>query len=322
MRQMAQQPPFREEYQLCKNFGDPGSENYFERSTLPGQPRIDLNDAVGLTEYLRQEFCAPDLEKLAPHLWLMSTQSRSNISPLHRQLVKGREILIAEDPRLHLVWFYDRIFIKPLPMFILSYRFWTVYLLSDSSPLRARRSEISKAALGLLRTYHFLIKHESDFRIAQREDLQLIPRSITYAEFCALTSKFADINDFDVAARWSFGELRLSRLNVCSKIFLRQFHFEQLHGQYGSILAQFYGPLLFIFGMSSILLSGMQVELAVSQLTNSPWMVFARICRWFSILNIIGIAIIAMLLILLLIGMILDETVFAIKTRRKGAGLG
>jgi hypothetical protein len=44
--------------------------------------------------------------------------------------MKRREIVVTEDPRLHLVWIYDRVFIKPLPKYLLSHDFWQIYLLS------------------------------------------------------------------------------------------------------------------------------------------------------------------------------------------------
>jgi hypothetical protein len=44
--------------------------------------------------------------------------------------MKRREIVVTEDPRLHLVWIYDRVFIKPLPKYLLSHDFWQIYLLT------------------------------------------------------------------------------------------------------------------------------------------------------------------------------------------------
>jgi hypothetical protein len=112
----SQRPPFEREFELNKEL-----RPEFETSTtnfthlLPGQPRISLDDKGKLTAFLEQEFLSKELEVIAPHLWMMSTQSSANISPLHRQKVKRREIVITEEPKLHLVWIYDRIFIKPLP---------------------------------------------------------------------------------------------------------------------------------------------------------------------------------------------------------------
>ena len=80
--------------------------------TLPGHPRIPLQDAAQLRGFLRRALWAVDLERMAPHLWIMSTESSSNVSPLHQQKVKGRKIIVTEDPRLHLIWIYDRVFMK------------------------------------------------------------------------------------------------------------------------------------------------------------------------------------------------------------------
>ena len=88
--------------------------------TLPRHPRMPLQDATQLRSFLHRELWAIDLERMAPHLWIMSTPSSSNVSPLHQQRVKGQRIIVTEDPRLHLVWIYDRVFIKPLPRYLLS----------------------------------------------------------------------------------------------------------------------------------------------------------------------------------------------------------
>jgi hypothetical protein len=58
----------------------------------------------------------------------MTTMSSANINPLHRQRVKGREIIVIEEARLHLVWIHDCIFIKPITRYLLSHVFWETYL--------------------------------------------------------------------------------------------------------------------------------------------------------------------------------------------------
>lgn len=82
-------------------------------------------------DLLAREFCSDDLDRVANRLWWMSKQDNGNISPLHRQLVKRRTIVVTEDPKLHLVWIYDRIFIKPLPRHIGSYTFWQDHLCAE-----------------------------------------------------------------------------------------------------------------------------------------------------------------------------------------------
>ncbi|KAH8730326.1 hypothetical protein GQ44DRAFT_701175 [Phaeosphaeriaceae sp. PMI808] len=82
-----------------------------------------MSHAAHMGHFLEKELCSKDLEIMAPRLWIMTTLSSANIKPLHRQLVKGREIIVTEEPRLHLVWIHNRIFIKPLPHYLLSQAF-------------------------------------------------------------------------------------------------------------------------------------------------------------------------------------------------------
>lgn len=314
--------PFTEESQLHRH---PIYSQQSLPASLPGYPRISLQDAAQLRSFLDRELWAVDLERMAPHLWMMSTQSSTNISPLHQQRVKGREIVITEDPRLHLVWIYDRIFIKPLPRYLLSHVFWSEYLSTEQSIQQGRTQEEQKtyarirmSALGILRTYYYLIQHESDFHIACNET-RLLPSNISWTEFCRFSQSFPSISDDAVSERYRYGELRLTRLNLYAKLVLGKFQYERVQGQYGAFFARFYGPLLFVFGIISLVLSAMQVELGVETLlTNTQWQAFWYTCRWFVIVTLVGMGLLALTLILLLMGMIVDEWVFALKKRYEG----
>ena len=168
--------PFPAAYQLCANLdsGPNGLIPDFSMLKLPGYPRISLQDRYGLVEFLEKEHCSADLDRIAGRLWWMSKQDSANISPLHRQLVKRRSIVVTEDPKLHLVWIRDRIFVKPLPLYITSHTFWQEYLGSDTN------THIREAALGYLRTYFYLVMSESDLCIAQDPSLHLVPAGITW----------------------------------------------------------------------------------------------------------------------------------------------
>lgn len=52
-----------------------------------------------------------------------------------------REIIVTEGPRLHLVWIYDRVFIKPLPRYLLSYTFWSEHISNEKSKLWGSNKE-------------------------------------------------------------------------------------------------------------------------------------------------------------------------------------
>jgi hypothetical protein len=321
-------PPFTKETQLEKGLDgiDTGAEKNSQRlshgcldsTSLPGHPRLKLGDAERLTSFLIQETCAPDLETMTPYLWWMTTQSSGNISPLHHQHVKGREIIITEDPRLHLVWIYNRIFIKPIPRYLLSHAFWEHYLDNPDSLLGIHRDIVRRSALGYLRTWSWLITHESDFIMAKDAKLRLVPLDVTWEEFSAFVDQLSNIADEEVSGRYGgYGELRLTRLNFYGKLIMRKWHFQKVHGQYGAYFARFYAPILFFFSVLSLLLNTMQVEMSVEGVVSTQWVAFWDICRWFSMISIVFIVLVSLGLGVLLLAMILDEWIFAFRVRRQ-----
>jgi hypothetical protein len=307
-------PPFSVVNQLVHDLEpEPG---VMQSKTLPGQPAIPLEDHVCTTQFLEDDLWPEDLETMAPHLWIMTTFSSANINPLHRQRVKGREIIVTEDVRLHLVWIHDRIFIKPIPRYLLSHIFWEAYLDSKSEP-NDDRTKLRAAATGFLRTYRYLIRHESDFHIAQQDNLRLIPQDVDWASFSRFTSDLNHIEDSAVSKRYCFGELRLTRLNFYAPFLLRKYHFEQVHGQYGDHFARLYGPVLFVFAIASTILNSLQVALAADQSMAGHWVSIWHISRWFSVISIVSTAVIAMCFVVLWLWMFLDEWIYTVRRKRE-----
>ncbi|KAK6373531.1 hypothetical protein LTS17_008023 [Exophiala oligosperma] len=263
--------PFSREDQLNEDLHEIPPSHVDREQHLPGHPRISLRNVPLSTSFLERKLCSEELDRMAPHLWMMSLNSSTNISPLHRQLVKGRDIVITEDPMLHLVWLPDRIYVKPLPAYLLSFVFWDHYLLGRSLPLTQRsRDRIREAALGYLRTWSYLVRHESDLFLAQK--FHLIPSSISWAQFCAFTSLFDAIADADVSKRYAFGELRLTRLNLYCKLFLGKMRLHRFPATtYGTYFSRFKTPFLFVFAVLSVVLNAVQVGLAVEPLTARQW---------------------------------------------------
>lgn len=297
------QPPFSQQYELYRLHHD--------QKFMPGNRRILVHDTDATRRYSCSELVAKDLDTMAPHLWMTSTQSGANISPLHRQRVKGREIIITEEPRLHLVWLYDPILIKPLPKYLVSYDFLQRYLLSDASPLGSKRDEVCRAAFGFLRTYHHLIVHESDSDIACEK--KLLPAGLGWDRYCDFSARFSEITDAQVSPRYTYGEMRLTRLNLFTKLFLRKWQYERISGQYGAYFSRFYGPVLFVFALWSVILSAMQVELAVEVSSLGRWEPYRYFCRWFGGMTVGISALIGNFLALLLAGMVVDDWMFALR---------
>lgn len=160
--------------------------------------------------------------------------------------------------------------------------------------------------------YVYLIRHKSDFLLATDEKHRLLPQNISYSSFVQFITAFESIDDNTVAPRYRFGELRLSRLNFWSKIFLRRFMYHQVHKQYGAYFARYYGPLVFIFALFSLVLSAMQVELAVNQAQETgAWTTFAHASRVFSVLTIVCAALIILFLLSVLFLLPSREIIFA-----------
>ncbi len=267
-------------------------------SPLRGHPRINTQDARLMLDFLEGEFCSQDAEGLSPYLWVMSMQSPANVSPLHRQRVKQREVVVTEDPKLHLVWFHNRIFIKPLPEYLCDLDFLNNLPPTETKDQQQRQERIRKAAKGYLRTWVFLVRHKSDFRIAQEPPLQLLPPDMTWEKFCHFAASLHEIHNHDVSERYHYGEIRLSRLNFYCKIFLRKRFYQRMYPQYGDYFGRFFPPLLFILGTLSVFLSALQVVMAVKQVSQFHWRIIWVIARWSGL----ACAIVPTIIILALLG--------------------
>ncbi|KAL4745418.1 hypothetical protein BDW72DRAFT_211464 [Aspergillus terricola var. indicus] len=219
---------------------------------------------------------------MASKLWWMSKQDSGNISPLHRQTVKNRQIIVTEDPRLHLIWIDNRIFLKPLPRYLTSYIFWHEFMNNEPEHIDIRK--LRKAALGYLRTYLHLIQHESDLRIAQDSALCLVPKEVTWTQFCNFLADLNSITDNDVSERYHYGEIRLTRLNYYAPVLLGRTRYQRVDYQYRAYFARIQGPLLSAFAFFAILLNCMQVYLATAT-SDAKYMVTKILdgCYWASI---------------------------------------
>ena len=286
--------------------------------SLPGMPRLKLEQNSFGSE-VAKELLTRDLNVLHPQLWLVATQKSSHIAALHDQIVRGRNIVVTEKPGLHCVWNEDRIFLKPMPRWLMSHAWWKFVKRSSEglgSSGNCDWEAIYRAALGFTRSYYHLVIHESDFDLAQHH--KLIPRDITLKDFQNFIDAFGDVQDASVSLRYTFGDLRLSRLNWLAKSHLGRLHYHKIHRQYHTHFSRFYGPLLFIFGIFTVLLDAMQVTIGSSSAAvdqGGGWNSVTNICRWFSIITILIVISIIVLLLSMLSLRILNELVYALKDK-------
>lgn len=306
-------PPFAKENQLY----DSSSVVLPRLSVTHGapQPRSKWPSTSGesLMGSLLSDICPIKLNELAPFLWMCSAPTSTNVPPLHNHAIHGRSIVVSEDPALHLVWTSGKIFIKPLPSYLLCHDFWSQHLLQDSRCQDVK--DVREAALGFLRSYHHCVRHQSDFQIAQQSHLNLIPPGVSWKQWCDFSASFAAIQDAEVAPRYRYGKLQLSRLHWLVRIHLRELNYYYIDGCYGDSFARYYGPLLFVFGLLSVLLSAMQVGMAVEQLQSRQWTAFWSVCRWFSVTSLMLSAIVVLYLVVSFVVKSVDGLAWAVRAQ-------
>ncbi|KAK3392892.1 hypothetical protein B0H63DRAFT_3006 [Podospora didyma] len=261
---------------------------------LPGQPRIRLNGTSqnvvdpGLDEvlaYLRKNHLTEALDELLPYMryFFVQTPAFNHIFPLHHQKAHAREIMVNEKPGLHLVWYYERIFVKPIPAYFLSQAFWDY--------IQEAEADVYRAGVGFMRSYYCLIQYELDFDLAVK--LRLIPKLSstnefpTYEEWCAFIEPFRHVDEATVNRRYHYGELRLTRINRTAMFFKFSLAYFHIFPQWGSFLAHMLTPIVTIFAMCSIILNSMQVTLAAIDMgeydDSKGWPSFVNVSIYFPI---------------------------------------
>ncbi|KAI6089285.1 hypothetical protein F4821DRAFT_231540 [Hypoxylon rubiginosum] len=260
------------------------------------------------------------LDEMYDYLWLVAKKDGKHVDSLHEHLIKKRVITIAEDPRLHLVWLYDTLYLKPIPDYLLNHTIWSNYICAKAIHQAQGSQQYNyAAALGFLRSYGLLIRYPSDFIIAKQANL--VP-DVDFGKFQKFIQPFRDISDDQVARRYHFGQFRLTRLNIAIRI-LRLFStkrvfpwsYQQQYWQTGQYLQNFGALVAFIFVILSLILTSMQVALAA--LGPDTWMNFVQLCRNFSV-TVIAFAVFPILLaILIILGILTSQGLFALGEKRK-----
>ncbi|TAQ84457.1 hypothetical protein B7494_g7204, partial [Chlorociboria aeruginascens] len=212
--------------------------------------------------YYAAELRTERLDEIQAYLWLAGLPRGARA--LHRQQLLGREILITEDPNEHLVWHETRIFVKPLPTFLFSLDCWTQEI--------CKTKQLYEAACGFLLSYAWLVRHESDLRVAHEK--ALLPDGIDWVAWTALMDDFLPHIDLrslrGISSRFQYGELRLSRLNKIYRLtrfrgrdFVRGYMTASTW--YQDFFARNFAWLLAVFAVVSVALSAMQVVVTAAR---------------------------------------------------------
>ena len=221
--------------------------------------RLEHRDEVH--RFLSAFFDLSRFDAIRKILWLIAVNGAPR--SLYYQKFLRREIVIAEELDLHLVWAKSRIFVKPLPDFLLNYEFWESHI---SPEPRLRR-----AACGLLYSYCGLIRFGHDFQVAQES--RLINANLDYrawTEFARTVLPNLNPHDPDIMdTRFQYGELRLHRLDTIYRYSPHKLSVSSILQGFPHALAESYVPYMdqynnavSAFGVIVIILSAFNVSMS------------------------------------------------------------
>lgn len=223
----------------------------------------------GFAKFLDHDLNVSRLTDVESHLWWAGMRKAAR--PLHRQVMMERNVVVTEQADLHLTWRGSRIYIKPLPSYLLNVEFWNKNICPDS--------DLFANAKGFLLSYIWLVFNESDFQMAKDNSNhpRLLPEGITYQEWRSFIADFMEGDDFEameqVNPRYRFGELRLNRLNSIYRIKFGTKHFIRgyFYGyhEYGTFLEHNFAWIVTFFAYVAIVLTAMQVGLATKKLVEN-----------------------------------------------------
>lgn len=234
-------------------------------------------------EFLHYELGVQRLNVISKHLWLAGRPIPAR--PLQRQIALGRAIIAMEQIDLHLLWFRDRIYIKPLPRFLLCDKFWKKYLVANP--------EIYGNAMGLFASYVWLICHESDFAIAK--DKRLVPSELTWSEWLNIVQMVLSqerVNRSMQMERYRYGELRLERINAIYRFMpgvpnrsLIRGYYREYYTEYSTFFQRNFAWPVALFAVITIVLGAMQVGLQTRLLQKDD--AFEKGCYTFVVFSLI-----------------------------------
>jgi len=276
---------------------------------LPACFRVDedlfASDGFSDLNWIEQELDPKRLHQITHFLWLAGRPVPPR--PLHHQLVLGRNIIASERIDMHMVWGQGRIFIKPLPRYLLDTWFWSEHL-TCSCPLPNKtgnalhlvpncgcgKQRLRGCALGLLIHYAALITYESDFAIAVER--HLIPFDMSWPRWRRFVREILHRNGGDgspravysgVAERFMYGELRINRLNLIEVVRMGPFYnFFAMWNSYGSFNRDNWALIVGATAWILLILSAMQVGLGTTKLSENE--TFQAVSYGFTVFSIIG----------------------------------
>ena len=284
-------------------------------------PEEDVAPPALNTFFVRKELEVDRLNSIHEWLWLVGRPRPPR--PLYYQRAVGRNIVLHEQADVHCVWDERRIFLKPVPRWLLEERVWRNLLSCEdgcrpSKPTRygnvkgssfnepkaakegeCERCELRGLARGFMLSYTSLVAYEHDFYVAKEH--KLVPEEMTWSQWRSIVKALLSSQRCpypttgspyppaqSINPRYHYGELRLGRLNLIYRFTLRSPLEGYLYGY--NAYSQFWSTnmkrLAGVFAYIVVVLTAMQVGLDTGKLQNNKS--FQRATYGFSAFSILA----------------------------------
>ena len=307
--------------------------------------------SLDIKAWIEKELNLQRLHSIMKRMWIVGRPMPPR--PLHHQLLLSRDILLTEQMDMHLVWTTGRIFLKPIPRFLLEPYIWRSTLASrepcscfkehndpksittnnqgasasttgpesdtksDTKSINQCNGGLRTCALGFLFSYAALIAHESDFQIAKEK--HLLPEQVTWSAWVALVKQLDTENIYDkIDERFKYGELRLSRLNKIYRLtrwpLLLKPYMSHWH-QYGSFFQDNFTWLASTTVYIVVVLTAMQVGLAADRLKYDRS--FQSASYGFTVFSILGPLVAAVLITVAFLVLFVHNWIATSRFRKK-----
>ena len=264
----------------------------------------------GLKDWIREDTNVDRLNRVHKHLWLTGLARPAR--PLHEQLVLGKEIVITEKADLHLTWRDGKIYVKPLPDYLICPEAWQDFLVQDA--------HLYGAAVGMLWSWLWLVRTRSDFNLAHSKSL--LPPHVTWTHWSTICGAVVRNIDREMLnPRYQYGELEIPRLNWLYRFCSNTTSLEHLvRGyMYGYVgystwfrrnTAWLAGSLVYI----ALVLTAMQVGMLTDRLQENAS--FQAVCVGFTVFAILAPLVAVSLVFLIIVVVFLFNLVDRLKHRK------
>ncbi|KAL2204103.1 hypothetical protein CC79DRAFT_1278238, partial [Sarocladium strictum] len=258
------------------------------------------------------EFSLERIDVIYPKLWRVGLPRPAQ--PLRTQIEKGRTIVVTQWLDMHLVWGHGKLFLKPVPRYVLEPGFW-----ADLTSF----ADVRSSALGLLYTYACLIIDPVDLELALKHGLlpsdgQKVPEWSTWRQLALELHETAIFQQ--IHRRFWRGELRLDRLNWI--YVLKDIPAFQMYYNTWSSYTDFVLRNLAWLSAGTVyivtVLTAMQVGLATDTLNHND--VFQMTSSAFAIFSIMGPLVTTLVLAVIMLIALVPNWLYARKASRGSRG--